>query len=272
MLRLFISFGGRISTPAPNPNETGESRTNQDIDMNESIRARLPRRNSGNPPAETPPPPLLEPEPVSPPVEDRPRWRFKFLPAFWTIASILSLTVNVILIIILLFLWQMLGSIRGLATDKTTGLLGGLYSNFVKMDQARITRTVPVKANIPLNIVVPVQATTSITLAERAVIQNAHVVINTSSMSINAPAQVTLPAGTPLMVTLNFPLTVQNTIPVELNVPVDIPLNETELHQPFVGLQQVVKPWYCFVQPNAIEGGQAVCTSNLNPASGTVTP
>jgi len=242
--------------------------------MNESIRARLPRKNSVNPPTETPPPPpILEPEPIPQSVEEQPaRHRFKFLPAFWTIASILSLTVNIILIIILLIMWQMLGSIQNLATGKTTGLLGGLYSNFVKMDQARITRTVPVKADIPLNIVVPVQATTSITLAQRAVIQNAHVVINTSSMSINAPAQVTLPAGTPLMVTLNFPLTVQNTIPVELNVPVDIPLNETQLHEPFVGLQQVVKPWYCFVQPNAMEGGQAVCTSNLNPATGTVTP
>jgi hypothetical protein len=199
------------------------------------------------------------------------------MPAFWTIASILSLTVNIILIILLLSTWQLLGSIQSLTTDKTTGLLGGLYSNFVKMDQARITRTIPVKADIPLNIVVPVQATTRITLAERAVIPNAHVLINTSSMSINAPAQVTIPAGTPLMVTLNFPLTVQNTVPVELSVPVDIPLNETQLHEPFVGLQQVVKPWYCFVQPNAMEAGQAVCTSNANPnfnpaPTGTVTP
>ncbi len=253
-----------MSTPAPNPNEPGELRTLQDIDMNESIRERLPHKTSTLPPAETPPtPPVSEPDPVPQPVESKPpRWRFKFLPAFWTIASILSITVNIVLIILLLMTWQLLGSIQGLATGKTTNLLGGLYSNFVKMDKARITRTVPVKADIPLNSVVPVQATTSITLAEKAVISNAHVVINTSSMSINAPAQVTLPAGTPLTVTLNFPLTVQNTIPVELNVPVDIPLNETQLHEPFVGLQQVVKPWYCFVQPNAMEGGQAVCTSN----------
>jgi hypothetical protein len=239
----------------------------------ESVRSRLPHSTGAIPPEETQPSiPVYEPEPASVESERR-RWPFKFMPAFWTIASILSLTVNIVLIIILLFTWQMLGSIMDLTTNKTSGLLGGLYDNFVKMDQARITRTVPVKADIPLNIVVPVQATTSITLAERAVIQNARVVINTSSMSINAPAQVTLPAGTPLTVTLDFPLTVQNTIPVELNVPVDIPLNETQLHEPFVGLQQVVKPWYCFVQPNAVQGGQAVCTSNVSPAAtGTVIP
>ena len=32
-------------------------------------------------------------------------------------------------------------------------------------------------------------------------------------------------------------------IPVTLTVPVSIPLNETDLHQPFVGLQQVVQPY-----------------------------
>jgi hypothetical protein len=241
--------------------------------MDESIRSRLPRRNSSPQPVEAPPLPP-EPAPASPPAENnRKRWGSGFLPAFWTIASIMSITVNIILIVILLIMWQMLGNIQKLTTHQVSGLLGGLYTNFVKMDQATITRTIPVKADIPLNIVVPVQATTGITLAEKAVISNAHVVINTASMSINAPAQVTLPAGTPLMVTLNFPLTVQNTIPVQLDVPVNIPLNETDLHAPFVGLQKVVEPWYCLVQPDAQVNGLMVCSPTKNAApTGTVIP
>lgn len=263
-----------MSMPAPSLNEPNSRKVAQNAAVNESIRARLPHNDVSNLPEETPPtPPLLEPDPL--PVESKPRRRFKFLPAFWTVASILSITVNIILIIILLSTWQMLDEIMSTTTGQASGLLGGLYSNFVKMDQADITRTIPVDANIPLNIVVPVEATTGIVLAERAVIPNAHVVINTSSMSINAPAQVTLPAGTPLTVTLNFPLTVQNTIPVHLDVPVNIPLNETELHEPFVGLQQVVKPWYCLVQPNAQEGGMPVCApvpGALPTTTGTVIP
>ncbi len=164
----------------------------------------------------------------------------------------------------------MLGNIQGLQSygiGQASGLLGGLYSNFVKMDQSTIATTIPVDAVIPLNIEVPVQKTTLITLAETAVIPNAHVRINTGEVNINANAVVTLPAGTPLTVSLDFPLTVQNSIPVHLDVPVNIPLNQTELHEPFVGLQQVVRPWYCLIEPNALLEGVQVCSQETQGAS-----
>jgi hypothetical protein len=41
---------------------------------------------------------------------------------------------------------------------------------------------------------------------------------------------------------------------------VDIPLSETQLHEPFSGLQEVVKPFYCMVNPTAVKlDGQPVC-------------
>jgi hypothetical protein len=71
---------------------------------------------------------------------------------------------------------------------------------------------------------------------------------------------VTLPAGTPLSVNLNFNLPVQTSIPVHLDVPVNIPMTETELHEPFVGLQDVVRPIYCLVDPKASNlDGQLIC-------------
>jgi hypothetical protein len=235
--------------------------------IDDSIKARLPHSNGAKPPTLIPPEPVVTPElqPVETVSGDSPRpWRLKFLPAFWTVASIMSITVNIVLIIILLFLLQMLGAIQITANDKVSGLLGGLYNNFVKMDQATISRVIPVDANIPLNITVPVQATTRITLAETVTIPNAHVRINTGALNIDADAVVTLPANTPLMVNLDFPLNVQNTIPIHLDVPVNIPLNETQLHEPFVGLRQVVEPWYCLVEPNATVNSVQIC-SPLNP-------
>src|SRR5262245_24282365 len=70
---------------------------------------------------------------------------YQFLPAFWTISSLLSLTVNVILIAVLLGVLRGLGSLNfgGIGT----GLLGGLYSNFEKMDDAHIKTTIPVQDN-----------------------------------------------------------------------------------------------------------------------------
>ncbi|MGC8856918.1 MAG: hypothetical protein ACP5QU_08970, partial [Anaerolineae bacterium] len=150
--------------------------------------------------------------------------------------------------------------LQATAGDTGATLLGGLYTNFEKMDRATIITTIPVDAQIPLDITVPVQTTTQIVLAEEARISRARVRINTAGLNIDAPADVTLPAGTPLMVTLDFNLQVQNLIPVHLDVPVRIPLAQTELHEPFVGLQQVIKPFYCLVEPNALTlDGRMVC-------------
>jgi hypothetical protein len=187
----------------------------------------------------------------------------RFGPPFWTITGLLSLVVNGILIAVLLVLYNRLGelqNLQGTASNIGASVLGGLYSNFEKMDRSTIKTTIPVDAQIPLDISVPVQTTTQITLADSVSIPNAQVVINTGGLNINSNARVTLPAGTPLLVNLNFNLPVQTTIPVHLEVPVNIPMNQTELHEPFVGLQDVVRPWYCMVEPGASSvGGQLIC-------------
>ncbi len=203
------------------------------------------------------------PTPSAPPTPPQPASRLRDLrlgPAFWTVTGVISLLVNGVLIGVLLVLLQMLGQLQATAGDTGATLLGGLYTNFEKMDRATIVTTIPVDAQIPLDITVPVQKTTQITLAEEAHISRARVRINTAGLNIDAPADVTLPAGTPLVVTLDFNLQVQNLIPVHLDVPVRIPLAQTELHEPFVGLQQVVKPFYCLVEPNALTlDGRMVC-------------
>jgi len=207
-------------------------------------------------------------EPTEPPVpqptgvQDVPR-REKFLRALWTLTSLISMVVNVVVIIVLIvFLWAYrdIQLPEGVDTTMVNKLLSGLYSNFEKMDRATIETVIPVDAQIPLNITVPVQTTTQITLSESVNIPNAQVVINTGGLNINSSARVTLPAGTPLTVNLNFDLPVQDTIPVHLDVPVKIPMAETELHEPFVGLQDVVRPLYCLIEPNATGlDAQLVC-------------
>jgi hypothetical protein len=249
-----------MSQPAADQNEPSKMKKLLNGNMDETIKMRLPRANG--------PTSQQRLVPVSPSHErESSPSRYKFLPAFWTIASVISLGVNLVLIVILLIVLQMLGAIQFTANDQASSLLGGLYTNFVKMDQATIASNIPVDATIPLNIVVPVQATTRITLAESVVIPNAHVRINTGEVNIDADATVTLPANTALTVNLDFPLTVQNNIPVHLDVPVNIPLSQTELHEPFVGLQEVVEPWYCLVEPNALMNGVQICSPISNPAS-----
>lgn len=190
--------------------------------------------------------------------------REKILRALWTVASVISIAVNVILIAFFLVVLPLLRGFmlpEDINIKTLNDLLSGLYTNFEKMDQATIQTFIPVDAQIPLDISIPVQTTTQITLAESVVVPNAQVVINTGGLNINSSARVTLPAGTPLNVNLDFALPVQTTIPVHLEVPVNIPMANTELHEPFVGLQNVVRPLYCLVDPAAVSSitGEPIC-------------
>lgn len=266
-----------MSTPAPDSNETSRAKTDLNARMDDSIRARLPRGSAAGEPPPPPKPPVILAEPPEEPPSPRPfsyRPLSGCLPAFWTIASLISMVINVVLIALVLILFDMVGVLQQTANDQVSSLMGGLYQNFEKMERATITRTIPVDANIPLNITVPVETTTRITLASDTVIPNAHVFISEGGITINAPARVTLPANTALNVNIErFDLPVQNTIPVHLEVPVSIPLRETELNEPFVGLQNVIEPWYCLVEPNANVMGEQICTPFMNPeGSGSDTP
>jgi hypothetical protein len=199
--------------------------------------------------AATPPTPI--------PVSARPEIN-RLLPTFWTVASIISLTINAILILFGVFVLRELGTLD--ATNLGSGLLGGLYTNFERMDQAHIKSTIPVQTTIPLNMSIPVQTTTGITLAQDVLIQGAHVRINTALFNIDAPASVTLPAGTALNVTMNFNVPVQADVPVALSVPVDIALQDTDLHPAIIGLQDTLKPLYCIVSPTALTlSGGSLC-------------
>ncbi|MFC1996059.1 hypothetical protein ACFLXI_00440 [Chloroflexota bacterium] len=167
-------------------------------------------------------------------------WQGKFGPAFWTITGIISITVNIILIVALIIIGQQLFTLNEIVEY---GLIGGLHSNFVAMDEATILTTVKVEDTIPVKFDLPVQTNTTVVLTEPTPIRGASVVINTSVLNINAPADIVLPAGLELPISLDIIVPVDKEVPVILTVPVNIPLNETELHEPFVGLREVVEPY-----------------------------
>src|SRR5215216_4124282 len=232
-----------MSTPTPDPNEPSKFKRilSANANLDETIRVRLPRGNGVRPSVPASPLEATAAVPAVQPVDNNaPRPRRRLLEAFWTIASLVSITVNIVLVAILLILLNMLAGVQLTANDQVSGLLGGLYSNFVKMDQATISRTIPVNANIPLNFTVPVDRSeptgleTEIKLSREAIIENAHVTITEGGVNIDADAIVRLPPQTTLTVYISrFEIPVQNSVPVQLDVPINIPLNETELHDAF---------------------------------------
>jgi hypothetical protein len=177
--------------------------------------------------------------------------KLKFLPAFWTIASVFSFAVNLVLLIVLALILQNFHILGVTLTKLPDHLLGGLYTNFVKMDQAHIRTVIPVSKEIPVQFTLNVSGSTNVTLSEDVVITGALVTVNTGGLNINrARADIILPQGTVLPIFIqNLVVPVDQKVLAELDVAVDIPLNQTELHEPFVGLRRVVEPFYCLLNP-----------------------
>jgi len=282
-----------MAAPASNQNEPSKMKKLTTGNVNGSIFDKLPRGSDSavkSPPAK-PAKPAKSARPAQaklplPPPSSEPKLKrpgLKLLPAFWTVASLMSITVNIVLLGILLAMFQMLDTVRNMqviATDQASGLLGGLYTNFVKMDQANIRTNIHVEKEIPVQFSLNVSGPTDVTLSRPVTINGALVTVQTGGLNIvNARATIVLPAG------LVLPINIQNlVVPVDqkvlaaLDVPVDIPLDQTELHEPFVGLQKVVQPWYCLIQPGAMVDGLQVCSPVtdqvlINPTPvGTVIP
>jgi len=208
-------------------------------------------------------PALPSPRTQNPP----PRRKFRLIrgekvgPAFWTVASIFSLLVNVVLIVVLLLLARQLFALKDLVQGQ---VLGGLYGNFVKMDDAHIKTTIPIQTSVPAKFDLPLNTATVVTLTEDTVIPWATIYdFRSGTLSITtANANIILPAGTQLPVQLDLTVPVDQQIPVSLTVDVDIPLNQTELHEPFVGLQEVIKPYYNLLGETPNSWQEVLCGEN----------
>lgn len=275
-----------MTTPDSTQNDPSKMKKFTSSSVDESIHSRLPHNGENDVVVETetvsPPPDVPAAPPAYHTYEPAPeptrrQWRWKFLPAFWTVASVISLAVNVILIIILLLMFQMLDQIRGLQSygmGQATGLLGGLYSNFVKMDEAHIRTDVDINKDIRVKFDLNVSGPTEVTLTRPVTIRGATVSVQTGGLNItDANATIVLPAGQILPINIeNLLVPVDQQVPVVMKVPVDIALAETDLHQPFVGLQEVVKPWYCLIQPNAVIDNRQVCVQTTGPTTLQPTP
>ena len=253
-----------------------------------SIQSRLPRAaETGAPPPPKTPPTVAAPVSSSSaaPAKSKPKQSYsssRVGPIFWTIASVISLLVNIGTLVVLLIVMQLLGGPKAtlsFAQGQANGLLGGLYQNFVKMDAASIKTTIHVEKEIPVQFSLNVSGPTDVTLTRDVAISGALVTVNTGGLNINnARANIVLPAGTVLPVNIqNLVVPVDQQVLAVLDVPVNIPLNQTELHEPFVGLQKVIEPYYCLLHPNTVVNGVNVCatTAPILPIAtpqGTVIP
>ena len=207
-------------------------------------KARLTQKTNGQPSAL----PAAEPQPIA--------------GRFWKFAIIFSFALNVILVLVLLVLGVMVFEIKNALAQP---IIGGLHTSFVQMDNASIITTIEVNDTITVNDKIPVvfdlplNQQTTVTLVEATTIPNTVVYLN----GVPVRTDIVLPQGTPLNINLNLTVPVNQTIPVVLNVPVklkvpvNIPLNLTELHEPFTNLAAIVAPYNTMLNALPSSWGQA---------------
>lgn len=178
---------------------------------------------------------------------------FVQLPALWKAMIITSFAINLILIGVLIgalfFVWrwqpQLLGTITGVR-GFAQGEVGELRDVVQQLQAAHIKTTIPLNQNLSLKdkgVSVPVDQVTQVTLTN-------DVPLNLSGADIDLGAgnrlraqniSLVLPAGTPLTIALKMNIPLDDvTIPIQLDVPVDIAMADTELAPQFRRLGNVV--------------------------------
>jgi hypothetical protein len=173
--------------------------------------------------------------------------------SFWKALVITSFVMNAVLLLVVLllvgFVLQWRSQILG-----TTGLTQGFARDNVAelrnvvdgLEAATIRTTIPLDQPLSLagkGVVVPVDQVTTVTLVEPVPITLANADIdlgNGNRLRANS-INLVLPQGTPLMIALRMDIPLDAvTIPVTLDVPVEIPLKDTELGPLFRRLGDLV--------------------------------
>lgn len=157
----------------------------------------------------------------------------------WRFMIVFSFIVNIVLLVVVIGLAALLFDIKN---NVVTPLVAGLHSSFVGLDQATIDWTIPVRDSIPIAFDLPLNQDTVVTLTEDVPL--------TVFASISAPPLqlssatvfLTLPAGTRLPVALDLDVPVATDVDVDLDVRAVIPLNQTQLHDPFENLRLIFEP------------------------------
>ena len=178
---------------------------------------------------------------------------FVQLPTLWKAMIITSFVINLILIAVVIGAVFFFVSWKPEIASTTVGVQGFAHDNVAELrdvvqqlQAAHIKTTIPLNQPLPLRglgVVVPLHQEPSVTLVE-------DVPLNLSGADIDLGAGnrlhaqnigIVLPAGTPLKIKLDMLIPLDDvTIPIKLDVPVDIAMANTELAPQFRRLGNVV--------------------------------
>jgi hypothetical protein len=162
--------------------------------------------------------------------------------AFKNFAILFSFIFNFVLLLVLLIAAPLILPVVNAVAEP---LVGGLSDSFVDMSSATISQTIPLNTEMPIAFTLPLSTTTNVIITEKVPLREIpaeFVITGGGDGFISGVVFLSLPEGLSLPVALDLDVMVEETIPVVMNVPVEIPLNETDLGAPFNTLKALFIP------------------------------
>jgi hypothetical protein len=174
------------------------------------------------------------------------------LPTLWKAMILTSFIVNVILIVIIIYLVGFVLQNRGrlgVTTQNIAGNVRELQDVVVQLQKAHIITTIPLDQQLPINLIVPIDTTTTVTTAEPVPINVPADIDMGPFGQLHPNVSLALPPETSLTIRLKLDVPLNTQIPVKLDVPVDIALANTELGPQFERLGAVLNRLLSSVGP-----------------------
>jgi hypothetical protein len=167
--------------------------------------------------------------------------------AFEKFAIFFSFIVTFLLVVLLLALgyatWQHRSVLKSLKEGLVCDTVTGLNDLMGDLESAVITRTIPISETIPVRFDVPLDKNMDVELTDSVTVRRpTSFVFPAGGGRINGTVNLTLPSGQILPVHMSTMVEVSQTLPVQMDVHVAIPLKETELGGVLSQLKDLLAP------------------------------
>ncbi len=157
---------------------------------------------------------------------------------------VVAFTVVMILLVTAYVGWQMWPSILGLKDDVACPLIADVNNMVGDLEDAVITRTIPISQTIPVRFALPLDKNINVTLTQGVQLNRpTSFVFPGGGGQINGTVYLMLPQGQNLPVHMAMTVPVSQTLPVQMDVSVAIPLKETELGPVIEQLKSLLMPY-----------------------------
>jgi len=174
------------------------------------------------------------------------RWEILWL-AFEKFAIFFSFAVTFVVVMILLVAAFAVFQQRELIVDLKDGIVcdtvTGLNTLLDDFESAVITRTISISQTIPVEFDLPLDQNISVRMTQGVDLQRpTTMVLPGGGGRINGTVYLELPRGLRLPIQLNTVVPVRQQLPVQMDVPVAIPLSETDLGGVIQQLRDLLGP------------------------------